>query len=226
MMLTPCWPSAGPTGGAGFACPPGIWSLMSVRTFLAMSVELLHLVECELHRHLALEDVDEHLELLGVRVHVDDLAVEVGERPGGYFHRLAQREHHLRARPLPAGRARVQDPVDLGLCERDGLRDLVVQPQVHADDRAGDQHDCGPLDHLRPAGPLDFLELGPGLADEPKRAASRRAALAALALRLDETRPDLSLTRARAIDCFRLRLLAIALLEAPRTALLTGLAGH
>ncbi len=35
MMLTPCWPSAGPTGGAGFACPPGIWSLMSVRTFLA-----------------------------------------------------------------------------------------------------------------------------------------------------------------------------------------------
>ena len=22
-MLTPCWPSAGPTGGAGVACPPG-----------------------------------------------------------------------------------------------------------------------------------------------------------------------------------------------------------
>ena len=35
MMLTPCWPSAGPTGGAGFACPPGIWSLMRVRTFFA-----------------------------------------------------------------------------------------------------------------------------------------------------------------------------------------------
>ena len=35
MMLTPCWPSAGPTGGAGLAWPPGIWSLMSVRTFLA-----------------------------------------------------------------------------------------------------------------------------------------------------------------------------------------------
>ena len=34
--LTPCWPRAGPTGGAGFACPPGIWSLMSVMTFLAM----------------------------------------------------------------------------------------------------------------------------------------------------------------------------------------------
>ena len=37
-MLTPCWPSAGPTGGAGFACPPGICSLMSVRTFLAIGV--------------------------------------------------------------------------------------------------------------------------------------------------------------------------------------------
>src|ERR671936_712394 len=79
MMLTPCWPSAGPTGGAGFACPPGICSLISVRTFLAISVQLLDLVEGELHRDLALEDVDEHLELLLVRVHVDDLAVEVGE---------------------------------------------------------------------------------------------------------------------------------------------------
>src|SRR3954447_12574140 len=37
MMFTPCWPSAGPTGGAGFACPPGIWSLISVRIFLAIS---------------------------------------------------------------------------------------------------------------------------------------------------------------------------------------------
>src|SRR6185312_13937057 len=95
MMFTPCCPSAGPTGGAGFACPPGIWSLMTVRTFFAMSVQLLHLVEAELHRHLALEDVDEHLELLLVRVDVDDLAVEVRERPGGYLDRLPERELDL-----------------------------------------------------------------------------------------------------------------------------------
>src|ERR1700722_6468956 len=25
-MFTPCWPSAGPTGGAGVAWPPGHWS--------------------------------------------------------------------------------------------------------------------------------------------------------------------------------------------------------
>src|SRR6478735_7441822 len=87
MMLTPCWPSAGPTGGAGFACPPGICSLISVRTFFAIySVQLLDLVERELHGDLALEDVDEHLELLLVRIDVDDLAVEVGERARGYLH--------------------------------------------------------------------------------------------------------------------------------------------
>src|SRR5881394_1635828 len=36
MMLTPCWPSAGPTGGAGLACPPGICNLMMPVTFLAI----------------------------------------------------------------------------------------------------------------------------------------------------------------------------------------------
>src|SRR3954449_10123722 len=35
MMLTPCWPSAGPTGGAGVAAPALIWSLMTaVNRFL------------------------------------------------------------------------------------------------------------------------------------------------------------------------------------------------
>ena len=38
MMLTPCWPSAGPTGGAGFAVPAGICSLMMVRTFFAIGI--------------------------------------------------------------------------------------------------------------------------------------------------------------------------------------------
>src|SRR5688500_6572622 len=37
MMLTPCWPRAGPTGGAGLAAPAGIWSLIRVSTFLAIA---------------------------------------------------------------------------------------------------------------------------------------------------------------------------------------------
>src|SRR4051812_29500180 len=36
MMLMPCWPRAGPTGGAGEAWPPGAWSLMVVRTSFAI----------------------------------------------------------------------------------------------------------------------------------------------------------------------------------------------
>src|SRR3954469_1100190 len=122
MMLTPCWPSAGPTGGAGFAWPPGIWSLISVSTFLAISVplvELLHVVESDLDRHLPLEDVHHYLKLLGVGVHVGDLAVEVCQRTGRDLHRLAERELHLRAGRGDPTRAGVEDPVDLGLRERD-----------------------------------------------------------------------------------------------------------
>src|SRR2546429_2835212 len=125
MMLTPCCPSAGPTGGAGFACPPGIWSLMIVRTFLAIAislVELLHVVESDLDRHLPLEDVHHHLELLAVGGDVGDLAVEVRERAGRDLHRLAELELDLRARRRLPSRARVEDPVDLGLRERHRLR--------------------------------------------------------------------------------------------------------
>src|SRR5271163_4644419 len=35
MILTPRWPSAGPTGGDGFAAPAGICSLIDPTTFLA-----------------------------------------------------------------------------------------------------------------------------------------------------------------------------------------------
>src|ERR687897_2541445 len=122
MMLTPCWPSAGPTGGAGFAWPPGIWSLMRVRTFFAIwLVDLLHLVEAELDRDLALEDVDEHLEFLLVGVDVDDVAVEVGQRPRGYLHRLTQLEVRERARALGGPDGGVEDAIDLRLGERHRL---------------------------------------------------------------------------------------------------------
>src|SRR6266850_3896213 len=41
MMLTPCWPSAGPTGGAGFACPAGICNLICPVIFFAIRFLIL-----------------------------------------------------------------------------------------------------------------------------------------------------------------------------------------
>src|SRR5512134_2583655 len=38
MMFTPCWPSAGPTGGAGFAAPAGHCSFTMATTFFATLV--------------------------------------------------------------------------------------------------------------------------------------------------------------------------------------------
>src|SRR5574338_1133153 len=40
MMLRPCWPSAGPTGGEGLALPAGHWSLMRATT-LFMAADLM-----------------------------------------------------------------------------------------------------------------------------------------------------------------------------------------
>ena len=54
-----------------------------------------------------------------VRVDVDDLAVEVGERPARDLDRLAERELDLGALPLGERGARLQDAVDLGLRQRD-----------------------------------------------------------------------------------------------------------
>src|ERR1700755_2510031 len=92
MMLMPCWPRAGPTGGAGDAWPPAARSLIWGGTCWAMSLfrwyvvrggrrlDLLDLVEADLDRGLAPEDRDEDLELRRVLVDLGDLAREVRQR--------------------------------------------------------------------------------------------------------------------------------------------------
>src|SRR3954471_20373622 len=128
MMLMPCWPSAGPTGGAGDACPPTACSLISVRTFLAMllpmvrryaRLDLLDLVEADLDRRLAAEDRHQDLELGRVLVDLGDLSREVRQRARDDLDRLADLELCLR-RGL-GGDLAVQQAVDLGLRERDRL---------------------------------------------------------------------------------------------------------
>src|SRR6478736_894190 len=89
MMFTPCWPSAGPTGGLGFAFAAGTWSLMYVSIFFAIrrypsfpfcrqfvfgvarprtgparrSLSLFHLAEVELDRSRAAQDLDRDADL-------------------------------------------------------------------------------------------------------------------------------------------------------------------
>src|SRR5258708_11387318 len=97
MMLTPCGPSAVPTGGAGVAAPAFSWTLTTAAIFFFLGAicleslslsclscsDLADLVEGELHRRLAAEDRYEHLELLGVGV---DLADRRWKRREGAVH--------------------------------------------------------------------------------------------------------------------------------------------
>src|SRR3712207_1943076 len=122
MMLTPCWPSAGPTGGAGVAAPALIWSLMTaVNRFLGgmtsflvtgwsgpvagprrevravggdgvLRLDLLDLVERELDRRLPAEDGDQHLQLLLLGVDLVDRGREGRERAVHDGDRLADLE--------------------------------------------------------------------------------------------------------------------------------------
>src|SRR3990172_9548586 len=115
MMLTPCWPRAGPTGGAGFALPASIWSLMMARTFFA-TLQLLHLEEVQLHRRLPSEEGDQHLHLSLLQVEVVHLADEVLERAVHNAHVLADAEAYLNPRLLYPHLA--QDAPDLFLLQR------------------------------------------------------------------------------------------------------------
>src|SRR3954467_7045931 len=119
MMLMPCWPRAGPTGGAGEAWPPGACSLIVVRTFLAMGSDLLYLVVSHFDRGLPAEDRYEHLELGRILVDLRDLTREVGEGTGDHLDRFADLELSP-ARDLLRHLA-VQQAVHLGLGQRDRL---------------------------------------------------------------------------------------------------------
>src|SRR3954453_19455165 len=109
MMLTPCWPSAGPTGGAGVAAPAWIWSLMTaVNRFLGgmssffsagqfwprTGSDLRDLVERQLDGRLAAEDGHQHLQLLLLGVDLVDGGGEGRERPVHDRHRLTDLEVH------------------------------------------------------------------------------------------------------------------------------------
>src|SRR3954451_21633494 len=59
------------------------------------------------------------------------------------------------------------------------LPQLIVEPEVGADDDAGDDHDRGPAHDRLLGRPLDLLQLGNRLLDEPDRARARDVPLVA-----------------------------------------------
>src|ERR1022692_3847691 len=112
MMLTPCGPSAVPTGGAGVAWPACSCTLTTAAIFFFRGAmfpgpyltgvraenrsDLADLIERELDRGLAAEDRDEHLELLGIGVDLVHGSRERRERAVHHGNRLAHLEVHRR----------------------------------------------------------------------------------------------------------------------------------
>src|SRR5512132_3494925 len=104
----------------------------------------------------------------------------------------------------------------------EALEDLVGGVEVYADDQTGDQDDDGSLDHVRLARPLDLLQLGPALGDEPLRPASGHRAPTALALARGGRGANGRLARASALRCRR----GLGLCLAAGAALGSGLLCH
>src|SRR5438046_3856226 len=83
MMLTPCWPSAGPTGGEGLAFPAGICSFTIAWTFFAMAfpLERADLAVRQLQPRVTSEHRDEDLQPSLGRRRLGDPALESALAP-------------------------------------------------------------------------------------------------------------------------------------------------
>src|SRR5579883_2930846 len=123
IMFNPCWPKAGPTGGAGVALPAAICSLICAVTFFPLgagaailysfnqTLELLHLQEIEFHRRRPSENSDHHLQRVAVEIDVIDHAGEVIERTIDNLDRLVFLKCQLRRCPFARSSDAVYDLV-------------------------------------------------------------------------------------------------------------------
>src|SRR5262245_32232064 len=121
MMLTPCCPSAGPTGGEGFAFPAGICSFTIAWTFFAMS-EPFDLVVLEFHGSQPPEDRHHDLQLAALGVEIVDRSLEVHEGPLDHPHLVTLLEGRLELRLLRALFHLAEDALDLRERQVDGFR--------------------------------------------------------------------------------------------------------
>src|SRR3974377_1443328 len=82
MMFTPCWPKAGPTGGAGFACPAGICNLIIPVTFFAIKLlRLFHLPVFQFDRRVPSKYIYGYFQFAEFVIDFLDDAAEIQERP-------------------------------------------------------------------------------------------------------------------------------------------------
>src|SRR3989304_357525 len=105
IILTPCWPRAGPTGGEGVPWPAGICNLTTAVTFLAMrslpypgGSGPLHLKKVQFKGGGTAEDADHDPHLALVWSNLLHHAVEVNERAIDNPHRLSRFQLYLRFR--------------------------------------------------------------------------------------------------------------------------------
>src|SRR5262249_38722364 len=132
-MLTPRWPSAGPIGGEGLACPAGTCSLIYPSIFFAIvyssrafSLTLAKLrasrpVHIQARPEWPTENRHSDLEPRALLVDLFDEPVERSERPVGDAHLLADFEGDRRLRPLHAFLHLLQDATRFLLADGDRL---------------------------------------------------------------------------------------------------------
>src|SRR6202158_3286412 len=170
MMLTPCWPSAGPTGGAGLACPAWICSLISPTTFFfgAMRcwcsfLDLGDLVEGQFNRCFAAEDGHQHLELLLFGVDLADRGGQRRKRTVHDGHRLADLKVNLDDRAFnspglgggTAGRCGLAGLLRLALRQQE-LDDVVQRQRRRPGCRTDEAGDAGGVAHRAPGLVVEF----------------------------------------------------------------------
>src|SRR5215510_2846996 len=105
MMLTPCCPRDGPTGGEGVACPAGTCNFTFATTCFAMlySARLrrrhllnwLDLQELQLNRSGTSKNTHHHFELATFRINLFDHSCKVGKRSINHTHIFPKLKENL-----------------------------------------------------------------------------------------------------------------------------------
>src|SRR5687768_7082943 len=143
MMLTPCGPSAVPTGGAGVALPAAIWSFTIACTFFAIAIpriadaalrrrlpsEFLYLQKIEFDRRRTTEDRHHHFQRVAIEIHLVHHAVEAREGTFVDPYLVALFKRVLRLRLLGRLGHLVEDLIHFLARERRGLRPGTDEPR-------------------------------------------------------------------------------------------------